>query len=1843
MDKAIITIDIPKSREHEKEVIIQELAMKLLSQCEHGDTLIKAISDHNNEFDGREAPICEAESIIENQMYDLLTNPVKDMKTRMFKLLGLDKFLDKNPADPKYAYLYKSLDGTDEDEPVLSQDTYKEYFKVKYKFNLDQLVTYEAAKKMDEILSKMSPEYFKDKVNVVSKDLGEFRLGRWVEEEKTMYIKPDIFNQEWILSPESKVNLGQKVLAHELGHKIDHEYDYSKNDKWREISGWTKQESKDKIRSHYNMNGLWKVGKWYHDKTAAFINEYASRNPKEDFSESFAYAVIGLDQWFEVKECEDKKEFLKQYVLPDDIVLPNIKEQTQPGDVEMAKAVAEDKHYIMLEKSVQDYVGQNMVFRDGNNIVVAVKKIKAINDASDMFGPGTYNVETEAHGILGAMTAETIASLIDTVEPVEKSLGEQRPGHKYIRREGPAGGPYKYIYHDAQNKEYETEMQPSPKQILNHAKEKFEKNGMSTEIISINSDKAKELMRKMVGSKKLIGTQSNMQQIIQDTKEGKVYLIKENMRHPVSDKTVHHEHGHKVLWDTQNEIYKEYLNAAQNTKYYAEPDIITRDKMPIEAFAQEWAIYKTKPNILKHSSPEIFKVMQKAEKLYNNNEPSGYTEFENTKIGDLESIGNRRGLSASMSPNFNRQKNAIYEQLKAKGYTPNQISNMTVSEAKSELQKENKNQYELPSKQIEILASTGIRVDSPEEFKRNPGIKARIETAMDVMGTKEINEKMKLTIKPNNLANMGKNVKGRYFKQLTTIEVSPKHGESFIHEYGHFIDHAMGKKKGEKGYLTDSGIAWGAVKKGETYNNFDEAVDKTELSNRIQNEVIMYHPKKEQFDALRYYNNSAEVFARTFEQYIAYKIGNQESKDKSVDPETGLRPRKYIAFAQLGNDYKTLCKKPHYFTDKEFQTIAPKFEAVLKKYLGNELLKAIMDDLEKALGQERAGHKYIRRIQNPRTGGWTYIYEEGQQRQPGTQPQEAPVTAQAEQNEGDYKYTYYHATPKAKAIHKKGFKDDTYVWVTKKQAEDYVKTQQEPGEKWEVVTVKSKEKLKADDPNITDEDKMDHGEYWMLKKENIKPDHPEMTDKGYREQVTWHKGWAGVEKAEKINQWLSEYKQAQTRFKTETLNTMLDEKTKKEADKLMVDDLITGYNIDQYGIMDREKSDMIMSDKLQVVYNMYHAHPEHGEKLLKKIAEAGITPEYTVDDFASSVIWDPTWDKESELTYEKVGDKTIARSMQYSIYFQPKNQQEADKIAEIIDKYANKTSNPDKAIQDSWFVPDVRSTGSKADAHQEKNINRKIVNGKAMMTLSKQAIKGWETKKIWIQKELAEFIKALGQERLGHKYIRRILNPRTGGWTYIYEEGQQRQHGTQPQIKSVSDTMKELADNKKELINAIKKVQPETTDMLGPKFKKTFIGEDMFYVKNAGKKNEEWLPVEDVAEALLSTDEAKEIIGKAQESPVTAQAEQPETKGQGKVEEQPEHPEAKGQGKTKPDGQVQKKETYVYHTTSPKNIESIAKHGMKPAIGMYGKGVYFAPSMEETGGYGSPEGAMIRMHRNNLPKDWNELEEQGFTEKPITADKLEVSLDKGKTWKPLNPSHPESKGQGKTETEPAQPKESKPVKEKKPKSEPKYLAKWVDKKSGKTLYLYPWSKPKEMNWKGYEDIIDDIMTNGGLKPYEKHSGILGMKVTKGDLWEEIKGAVPLWMMRKGGGTLDTHAQRHKMSESELLDRIVTARDSRIEAMNKLVADYQSRVEILGEGIAHVKTSEVEEATKESEIQEKEAGLENMPEATAESVVTELDSAAAEQERKMQEYADSMDQMEDTMNEYMLKQRAEETH
>lgn len=91
-------------------------------------------------------------------------------------------------------------------------------------------------------------------------------------------------------------------------------------------------------------------------------------------------------------------------------------------------------------------------------------------------------------------------------------------------------------------------------------------------------------------------------------------------------------------------------------------------------------------------------------------------------------------------------------------------------------------------------------------------------------------------------------------------------------------------------------------------------------------------------------------------------------------------------------------------------------------------------------------------------------------------------------------------------------------------------------------------------------------------------------------------------------------------------------------------------------------------------------------------------------------------------------------------------------------------------------------------------------------------------------------------------------------------------------------------------------------------------------------------------------------------------------------------------------------ENYRYHTTSVKNIENIKKQGLKPSTGQYGKGVYFAPTIEQTGGYGSPEGLMIRIKKTDIPSGYQEFTEQGWINTNIKSDKLEFSKDGGKTW-----------------------------------------------------------------------------------------------------------------------------------------------------------------------------------------------------------------------------------------------------
>lgn len=108
-----------------------------------------------------------------------------------------------------------------------------------------------------------------------------------------------------------------------------------------------------------------------------------------------------------------------------------------------------------------------------------------------------------------------------------------------------------------------------------------------------------------------------------------------------------------------------------------------------------------------------------------------------------------------------------------------------------------------------------------------------------------------------------------------------------------------------------------------------------------------------------------------------------------------------------------------------------------------------------------------------------------------------------------------------------------------------------------------------------------------------------------------------------------------------------------------------------------------------------------------------------------------------------------------------------------------------------------------------------------------------------------------------------------------------------------------------------------------------------------------------------------------------------------------------------------KNEDFVYHTTSMKNIKPISEKGLTPSKkGQYGPGTYFAPTEDLTGGYGSSEGAMLRVRRDKLPEDFQEWPgEQGWTTKGIPPEAIEFKIKGEQEWKPIK-----EKVSSKTET-----------------------------------------------------------------------------------------------------------------------------------------------------------------------------------------------------------------------------------
>jgi len=92
---------------------------------------------------------------------------------------------------------------------------------------------------------------------------------------------------------------------------------------------------------------------------------------------------------------------------------------------------------------------------------------------------------------------------------------------------------------------------------------------------------------------------------------------------------------------------------------------------------------------------------------------------------------------------------------------------------------------------------------------------------------------------------------------------------------------------------------------------------------------------------------------------------------------------------------------------------------------------------------------------------------------------------------------------------------------------------------------------------------------------------------------------------------------------------------------------------------------------------------------------------------------------------------------------------------------------------------------------------------------------------------------------------------------------------------------------------------------------------------------------------------------------------------------------------------------YRYHATLYSSLLGIKRRGLVPSKGMYERGVYFAQSIKETGGYGIRREVFLRVLKKDLERyDYGEWkDDEGWTEEVVPPEVIEVKVDGD--WKRL--------------------------------------------------------------------------------------------------------------------------------------------------------------------------------------------------------------------------------------------------
>jgi hypothetical protein len=199
-----------------------------------------------------------------------------------------------------------------------------EDFKKEFGTELDDKFEVEQIELLIKAFKFFNEKFIKNKIHKIKlEDLGGVH-GKWKDtpKKKNMTLNPSIFKfKKEFENGVDDVPYKLFVIVHEIGHCIDHIEKVSFSKKWQSISGWKKCDRDEVIPKGYDRyiekrKGREKAGpkksNWVHKEDADFCRKYSSRNPREDFADSFAFAVFKVWNKFKGEGGKEKLEIVKK-------------------------------------------------------------------------------------------------------------------------------------------------------------------------------------------------------------------------------------------------------------------------------------------------------------------------------------------------------------------------------------------------------------------------------------------------------------------------------------------------------------------------------------------------------------------------------------------------------------------------------------------------------------------------------------------------------------------------------------------------------------------------------------------------------------------------------------------------------------------------------------------------------------------------------------------------------------------------------------------------------------------------------------------------------------------------------------------------------------------------------------------------------------------------------------------------------------------------------------------------------------------------------------------------------------------------------------------------------------------------------------------------------------------------------------------------------------------------------------------------------------------------------------------------------------------------------------------